>query len=118
MPKDYQPRYAGYPWWDVGTTRGTTTSSAVLVVPTTFLHKVIIAHGYDQASNARNSLMDVSAGTFYSFIPLTTNPSKGYATQARFRVWKTTMSAGGTSSSTTWATATSGVTIRYEAMGY
>ena len=97
-----------------GTSRGSTTSSAVFTIPMAgvFSHNCNFIVGYDGLSESRNALFSGSQGTFYSFQPITTS-----ALTARLRVWRDTTSAGGTQSTTTWATSVTAVFCKWMAVG-
>lgn len=116
MPKDYSSRYSGYPWFDTGTTRGTTTSTGVFTIQSAFLHKVFWGHADDALNRFRRAdpaVLGGTTGTFLDFQPISFS-----GTIARFRVRQTNLSAGGTLSSFTLATSTSAVQAKYVLVGY
>src|SRR2546430_10490453 len=87
------------PWWNfgfkygrTGASRGTTTSSGVLVVPTGLPRGVVYAEAQDEANH--QSLVNTGGGpvktdsTFFVFQFITTDSTLPPPTSARFRVRK------------------------------
>ena len=121
MPVSRDLQSFGFVYGVYGSTRGTSTASAVFAIQTQFAKRCVAAFAWEEGGGLRNSALDpavtTAVGTFVLFHPITPN-----GTIARFRVRRVRMLnvAGGTAAYVPYqhATAITAIVARYLAFGY
>ena len=124
MPRDAWQNF-GFVYGRSGTSRGTSTASAVLAFDTGFSRRVVYGFAENEGNGLRNSNADPAAttgvGTYSYYRFITTNDTS--PTQIRFRAFRSaTISAASAvttlSRKDTLATSITGLTVRWLEFGY